>query len=288
MRIKRIFNNNVVLAYKDESEVVIFGKGVGFQKKHGDDLDGDRIEKMFTLSEKQTSHFVTLLNDIPSEYSNLTYRIVKQAEADLHIEFNGSIYIAILDHINYALIRAGKGIFLHNELLWEIKRTYPKEFEAALKTLDIIKEETGFEFPEDEAGMIALHYYNAQDPEILMETTYKSAEIISNIIKIIQFHFRIEFDKDEMNYNRLMTHLRYFVASLLNDERRGAGNADGFLFKSLIRQHPEVYECALKIKKYIHDSISKEVSNEELMYLMIHMQRIIEKEKGKLHNEKLR
>lgn len=281
MRIKRIFNNNAVLAYKDTTEVVIFGKGVGFQKKHGDRLDNTKIEKMFTLTEKQTSHFETLFKDIPAEYSDLTYKIVKQAEADLHIKFDGSIYIAILDHINYALIRAEKGIFLKNELLWQIKRTYKKEYEAASKTLDIIREELGVVLPDDEAGVIAIHYYNAQDPRIHMQTTYQAADIIQNIVKIIQFQFRIEFEEDDMNYNRLMTHLRFFITGLLNNERKVNEMEDDFLFTSLIRQYPQIYDCTLKIRRFILKKVNKEVTDEEAMYLMIHIQRIVEKEKNK-------
>lgn len=281
MRIKRIFNNNVVLAYKDETEVVIFGKGVGFQKKHGDDLDSDRIEKMFTLTEKQTNHFENLFSEISTEYADLTFTIVKQAESDLQIEFGSNIYIAILDHINYALVRAKQNVFVKNVLIWEIKRTYKKEYEAALKTLEIIKRETGIELPVDEAGTIAIHYYNAQDPRMLNRSNYKAVQIIQDIVKIIQYHFRIEFDENDMNFNRLMTHLRYFINSLLSDESRPTNDEENFLFKQMVRQYPEIYECVLKIKKYLSEKGYSNVSKEELLYLMIHIQRIVEKENSK-------
>lgn len=281
MRIKRIFNNNVVLAYKDESEVVIFGKGVGFQKKHGDDLDSERIEKMFTLTEKQTNHFENLFSEISTEYADLTFTIVKQAESDLQIEFGSNIYIAILDHINYALVRAKQNVFVKNVLIWEIKRTYKKEYEAALKTLEIIKRETGIELPVDEAGTIAIHYYNAQDPRMLNRSNYKAVQIIQDIVKIIQYHFRIEFDENDMNFNRLMTHLRYFINSLLSDESHPTNDEENFLFKQMVRQYPEIYECVLKIKKYLSEKGYSNVSKEELLYLMIHIQRIVEKENSK-------
>ena len=46
LKVKRVFNNNVILAYQDASEVVIFGKGIGFQKSHGDIIDKNKIEKV--------------------------------------------------------------------------------------------------------------------------------------------------------------------------------------------------------------------------------------------------
>lgn len=277
MRIKRVFNNNVILAYQEDSEVVIFGKGVGYQKQHGDEVDKKSIEKIFTLTEKQTNQFEELFKEISSEYTELTLKIIKQAESDLQIKFDGSIYLSIMDHINYAIIRAKKGLYIRNELIWEIKRTYKKEYEAALKTLDIIERETGVELKADEAGIIAIHYFNAQDPKKRIKPDYKAVEIIQDIVKIIQFHFHIEFDENELSFNRLMTHLRYFINSLINNEKRSNQMDDEFFYSQVKRKYTDTHECVLKINKYIVEKLGKEVADEESLYLMMHIQRIVEK-----------
>lgn len=279
MRIKRVFNNNTILAYKDSSEVVIFGKGIGFGKKHGDEVDNKKIEKVFVTNENHLSNFKTLFEEVSTEYADLTFRIVKQAESDLNIEFISSTYIAMLDHINYALIRAKEDLFVINPLLWEIKRTYVKEYNAALKTLEIIEEETGIKLPADEAGTIAVHYLNAQDPKMQLGISYHTVEIIQSIIKIIQFHFQVEFNEEDINYSRLMTHLRYFISGLMTDGRKSAGLDEGFIFNQVKFQCPDVYECVLKIRQFVHSKLDKEVSDEELLYLMLHIQRIIKKGK---------
>jgi beta-glucoside operon transcriptional antiterminator len=279
VRIKRVFNNNAILAYKDSSEVVIFGKGIGFGKKHGDEIDNKKIEKVFVTNENHLSSFKTLFEEVSTEYADLTFRIVKQAESDLNIEFISSTYIAILDHINYALIRAKEDLFVTNPLLWEIKRTYIKEYNAALKTLEIIEEETGIKLPADEAGTIAVHYLNAQDPKMQFSTSYHAVEIIQSIIKIIQFHFQVEFNEEDINYSRLMTHLRYFISGLMTGCRKSAGLDEGFIFNQLKLQYPDVYECVLKIRQFVQSKLDKEVSDEELLYLMLHIQRVIKKVK---------
>lgn len=280
MKVKRIFNNNVVLAYQDDSESVIFGKGIGYQKKHGDSIDRSKIEKLFILSDNQTNKFEILFKEMSHEYADLALIIVKQAERDLKIEFNSNIYISVMDHINYALIRAKQGLFIRNVLLWEIKRTYKKEYDAALNTLKIIKNETGIELPIDEAGIIALHYFNAQDPKNHIEINYKSIGIIQDIIKIVQYHFKIQLDENDINYSRLMTHLRYFAQNLLSNEwEKGKDVEVGFLFEQIKKQYPDTYICALKIRMYIKEELDKLVTDEELMYLMIHMQRIVDRRK---------
>jgi len=281
LKVKRVFNNNVILAYRGDSEVVIFGKGVGYQKQRGDEVNGTCIEKIFTLTEKETNHFEELFKEISNEYADITFSIVKQAESDLQIEFDSSIYLSIMDHINHAIIRAKQGLNIKNELIWEIKRTYKKEYEAALNTLKIIKRETGIELEADEAGIIAIHYFNAQDPKTRLKTSYKAVEIIQDIVKIIQFHFHIEFDENQLSFNRLMTHLRYFVNGLLNNERRNSEMDDEFLYCQIKKKYPDIYECVLKIKKYINEKLEKEVVDEESLYLMMHIQRIVEKSKSR-------
>ena len=46
MIIKKIFNNNVVLAKeKNKDEIIAMGCGIAFKKRSGDILDKDLIEK---------------------------------------------------------------------------------------------------------------------------------------------------------------------------------------------------------------------------------------------------
>ena len=185
-----------------------------------------------------------------------------------------------MDHINYALVRAQDNLFIKNDLIWEIQRTYPNEYKAALNTLSIIKKDTGIELPVDEAGTLAIHYFNAEDHKNHLDNSLKAADIIQGIVKIIQFYFKIEFDQTDMNYNRLMTHLRFFINSLLSNEKRNE-NDDEYLFNQMVIKYPDIYDCTLNIRKYIMNKLNKEVKNEELLYLMIHINRIIEKEKIK-------
>lgn len=277
MRIKRVFNNNTISAYRDNDEVVIFGRGVGFAKKHGDKVDSSKIEKIFVTSKKQNAYLESLFNEVPASYIDLTYRALKQAESDLASEFGSSTFIAVLDHINFALARAKKGQFISNPLLWEIRNTYGTEYRAALKTLDIIEEEVGVRLPPDEAGTIAIHYFNAQDPSRHLKSTYKAVELIRSIVDAIQTDFDVAFDEESIDFNRLMTHLRFFVLGLMSDEYRASDSHNSFLFDQVSQQYPKSHACALHVRDIVRDQASKDVGNEELLYLMIHIQRVTEK-----------
>ena len=49
MIIQKVINNNVVSTFDaNGKEVILMGKGIGFRKKAGDELDKNKIEKIFT------------------------------------------------------------------------------------------------------------------------------------------------------------------------------------------------------------------------------------------------
>ena len=277
MRIKRVFNNNAVSAYRNNDEVVVFGKGVGFKKKHGDRVDPSKVEKVFVATQKQSAYMENLIKEIPVERVELTTHALSAAEKMLRTTFGSSTFIAMLDHINFALIRAKKGQYVSNPLMWEIKSTYAVEYRAALKTLDIIEQETGVRLPPDEAGSIAIYYFNAQDPKRSLKKSYKVAELIGVILGIIESDLNMQINQEGADFNRLMTHLRFFATSLVSDEYRASELHDTFLFKQVSHQYPQVYDCVCHVRDTIHERLGKEVGNEELLYLMIHIQRVVQK-----------
>ncbi len=80
MKVVKVINNNVVSSVDDhECELIILGRGVGFQKSSGDEIEEDRIEKVFHLSTAVNSQFEKLVEEIPYEYIKYTAEIVKEA-----------------------------------------------------------------------------------------------------------------------------------------------------------------------------------------------------------------
>lgn len=50
MIINKVINNNVLSTHDENNrEIVLMGKGIGFQKKVGDEVAEDKIEKKFVL-----------------------------------------------------------------------------------------------------------------------------------------------------------------------------------------------------------------------------------------------
>ncbi|CUU49059.1 BglG family transcription antiterminator LicT [Clostridium beijerinckii] len=276
MIIKKIFNNNAILA-KDLSkqEIVIMGRGVGFKKSVGDQVDENLIEKTFILKQKDASEkFKLLLEDIPTEHVSLCYDIIEYAKNMLSVELNDYIYITLTDHISYALKLFDEGLNRPNALIWEIKKFYPKEFEIGLKALDLIQSETNKKLPEDEAGNIALHLINAQtnNSSNKVEDIAHQTKMIQDILNIIKYTYNIALNEKSLNYERFVTHLRFFFQRLNKNEKMEK-EEDDFLLKQVKTKYKKAYECMLKIQKYLE----KELSDEEQLYLTIHIQRVTQR-----------
>lgn len=99
MKIERILNNNAVISTREKQEVIIIGRGVAFNKRIGDDIDEQQIDKFFTLENKDTmKKFKTLIADMPIEYMDISEKIIayakiklgKKLERQYLYSFNGS------------------------------------------------------------------------------------------------------------------------------------------------------------------------------------------------------
>lgn len=279
MIINRILNNNVVITLDDNyEETIVMGKGIGYQKSKGDIIDKEKINKVFKISNREVSDkFQELFNKIPIEHMKLSGEIIEFAESKLNKKLNEGIYISLSDHTYTAIKRIKNNITVKNALLWEIKRFYKKEFEIGLKALELIEEKTNIKLPLDEAGFIALHIVNAQ-LDIEQPKIQEITKLIEEILTIVRINFRIEFNEDSVFYYRFITHLRYFAQRLFSNKTYNS-DTDEELVNIIKIKYPKEFECVNKIKTFISKKYNYELSNDEYVYLTIHIAKVIEDSK---------
>ncbi|BDG32260.1 BglG family transcription antiterminator LicT [Parageobacillus thermoglucosidasius] len=275
MRIAKVFNNNVVSAFNEENiELVVMGRGIAFQKRPGDLVDETKIEKVFKLMDKKVSEkFKTLLHEVPIECMEISEEIITYAKLTLGKTLNENIYITLTDHLNFAIERHKKGLNIKNALLWEIKRFYKDEFEIGKEALRIIKNRIGLILPEDEAGFIALHIVNAELNEE-MPNIVNITKVMQEVLNIVKYHFKMDFNEESLNYYRFVTHLKFFAQRLFNGTSTENNNND-FLYDVVKEKYKEAYLCTKKIKDYIKKVYTYELTKEEMTYLTIHIERVV-------------
>ena len=275
MEIKQVFNNNVVLTTNnDMDEFVVMGRGIGFQKAKGDPIDSTLIEKKFILSESVSkSIFPDIYHQLSDEEIDVVIEIINLAEEKLGLEFQSNIYIALADHIHYALERTQQLIPLTNPLNYEVKKYYPKEYKVGKMALKMIENRLNISLYKDEASSIALHFVTGQKEGYLIGQTIKVTEIVHNILNIVRIYYGDTFDEESISYARFLTHIQYFAHRVVFGDQQG--DTDSFLYEQIQASYPKAFACMKRINHYVETSHHFEMGKDEQVYLTIHIERIM-------------
>lgn len=281
MKISQILNNNVAVVKKGGSELIVYSKGISFRKKAGQSIKEDEIDKTYVLdSNDMLEHFSYLLANTDEEYLNIVNDAIAFGESLLSQKANDYLYLTLLDHIDFALKRAGKGQFIRSPLTWEVKKFYPRHFQIGLHVLKLLQERFHFEFPEDEAVSIALHFVNLQSEGNHLKETMEAMQVLKDILSIIRYHYQVALDESSLNYIRLITHLQFFIQRIQTGQI--FEDNDKALNLQIRTMYPDAYACATKIRAYVKDNFKMELTIDEESYLILHIHRVAnrnEKEK---------
>ncbi|MFR3372469.1 MAG: PRD domain-containing protein [Clostridioides difficile] len=119
-------------------------------------------------------------------------------------------------------------------------------------------------------------YINAnlnEEIPILMDITRDYQEILN----IVKYNFNIEFDEESLSYYRFITHLKFFAQRLFNNKIIVEDN-DNELYEIVKEKYKEAYKCVNKIRKYILKDYNYDLTKEEMLYLIIHIEKLVNKQ----------
>ena len=271
--IEKVINNNIISAYeKSGAEVIVMGRGIGFKKKQGEVVPADQISKIFRIKSRTLAEqFKELLANMPLERVRISDEIISHAKDHLKLKLNQSIYVTLTDHINFAIERVSQGIEPQNALLWEIKRFYPQEFQLGIYALELIHDRLGILLPEDEAGFIALHFVNAEYGTDIRDAV-KFPDQMQAIVDIVEHDLGILLDESSLHYERFVTHIKFLIQRIYRKEL--LSSEDRELSLMMQRKYPREYQCSVKVAEYIMQATGSRLSEEEIMYLSVHIRRV--------------
>lgn len=275
MRIYKVLNNNAAVCKTEQSEsFVVTGRGIAFGKKPGDQIENSDKVSVYTLSNKLLNDkFQQVVSNIPIAYIEVSEQIINYAKRTLNKDFSDVVYITLPDHLYGSVTRYQKGIKLKNKLLFDIKRIYPKEYKIGQMAIKKLESEFDISFLPDEAAFIALHFVNAELGDDISDVQ-NMTEIIDGILNIVKFHFGIVFDEDSISYSRFLTHLKFFCYRMQNDSSED--DAADEMLPILEKKYPDTVRCVDKIVKMLKQNYDYQVHDDEKMYLMMHINRILQ------------
>ena len=279
MRIKKVINNNILCAVDEKgNELIVTGRGIGFQRHRGEILAPALVERTYRMEEKSGQRKLReLVEKIPIEHLSLTENLIRHIQTQIPQKLNESLLITLADHISFAIARKEQGVEFSNPLKGPIMSYYPAEYCLGQHCLKVIREELGVSLHEDEAAFIALHIVNAELNTDMSEM-FEITKFLEGAIAVVEYFYQKQFDRESLDFNRFVVHLRYFAQRLFQNKlMEDTQEERDALFRELIMKNcKEHYKCALCIADYVRNTYQKTLSDEELTYLTIHLKRINE------------
>lgn len=268
-RIVKVLNNNSILVKRRDNnkEYILLGNGIGFGKKPDSVLSHENNAKVYSLVNRETEQSsLNTVNKINPIFIEITAKIIDEVEKEYE-SINKGILVPLADHISLAVDRAKKDAQFENPFNNDIKIIFSKEYEIALKAKEIIKNMTGYEICDSEVGFITLHIHTGVTGNPIQQTL-NVTRVVEESMKIIENDLKGLLIKENLGYNRLKSYLYYVVSRIIKDEK-----VDTDINDIIANKYPDIAIVAEKVCDYIETSLCRNIINEELGFMIIHIKR---------------
>lgn len=272
--VKKINNNVAICVDGNGNELIAFGKGIGFPKMPYEIMDLSVIDRTFY---NVNPGMLKLINDLPQEIIEFSAKMLNVINAQGY-DYNPNAILTMADHIEFALERKKNNIKVNMPLVYEVKQKYPKELKYGKYILKQIYKTFNIKLDADEAVGIALNLVNSQIENQKRDDKNISYEkqVIKEITEIIERELQFNIDKDSFNYTRFATHLQYLIHRLNDNQCIDSDNQA--MYDKAETEYKDIAECVDIINEYLNKNFNCVLTDEERLYLILHINRVYAKE----------
>ncbi|MEV5040442.1 MULTISPECIES: PRD domain-containing protein [unclassified Microbacterium] len=269
----KVLNNNVVISLDEQGrERVLMGRGLGFQLKPSDTLDPAKVEKTFILDTGEDGERERrMLTDTPYAIIEAVSRAVDQAERSLGHQLGRPLTIAVIDHVQFVLERLAKGIRIPVANMPELRVLHPAEFAAAKAMAESISAALDTELPAEEAVFLTMHVLNAtrDEPNGTAALLFRR---VQHVVMTVENGLGVSLDVDSPDYARFVLHIQFLLQRLVSRTMLRSGDSSFFEFAK--HSYPRSFAIAQEVKAYVMAATESELTDEELLYVIVHVERL--------------
>lgn len=273
---KRKLNNNAVLCIDSAgSEMIAMGKGVGFGTLPREISPAEIERTFYNISPADQN----VMQDLPADVVLFAAKIIDIASNELPYPLSSNAPLLLADHINFAMERVRKRLKVQMPLAYDVQQMYPREYRIGQYTVERVRKEFQIGLPKEEAVGIAMNLLSAKaEPadQTEQDEAAQFAEMLEEITEIVEGDFHQIIDRDSFNYSRYATHVQYLFKRIRTQTAIDSENIR--MYKSLREEFPEIADCVSHISDHIKEKWGYELSEEEQLYLRLHVNRICVKE----------
>lgn len=273
MQVIKKINNNVALCVDHSGrEVVAMGKGLGFGPIPRE-VPLREIERTFYDIDDTGRN---VMKDLPSNVLLFAAGVIDTAVNELPYDLSPNAVLLLADHIAFILERNRKRMNVRMPLAYDVQQTYPAEYKLAEDVVRQIRLEFAAGISMDEAAGIALNLINNRAEEAPQERTEGDAGMLEDVTEIVEEYFKLWVARDSFNYSRFATHLQYLFQRIHQQKTIDSENIR--MYRDLRSEFPDISACVEKIAAHMNEKWECSLSEEEKLYLILHVNRICAKE----------
>lgn len=265
-KIIKIINNSAVVAQDKNEEVILLGKGIGFQKKENDIIyESTKIEKKYQL--------IKVRNYTAGEKDNqmlpFIALVIELMDRSTSNEFCCTTMKSLTDHIAAMYLRIINDEILENPFHYEIKALYASDYQISLQIGEGVYKRTGIKIPESELDFLTLYVHNgnSNDAKAKMDLIHS---IIYQVSSLLEDKYSIILHKDSIDYNRFIVHLRFVIERIIRREYNPDINLKD-LFMNKLEKYQNICQDIVSI---LEGELHTTITDDERVFLLIHIARI--------------
>lgn len=271
--VHKVLNNNVVISLDEQGrERVLMGRGLGFQLKPTDSLDPAKVEKTFILQTGEDGERERrMLTDTPYAIVEAVSRAVDQAERSLGHHLGRRLTMAVIDHVQFVLERLEQGIRIPTANMPELRVLHPAEFAAAKAMAESISTALATDLPAEEAVFLTMHLLNAtrDEPNGTAALLFRR---VQHVVMTVENGLGVKLDVESPDYARFVLHVQFLLQRLVS--RSMLRSADSSFFEFAKHSYPRSFAIAQEVKAYVRAATESELTDEELLYVIVHVERL--------------
>ena len=278
MRVIKSININAAICVDGKGrELIALGNGIGFGAIPREVPLSDIKRTFYGVDPK----YLGLVSELPEDVLEFAAQLADLARSGLSYELSPNLPVTLADHIAFAIKRAEEHMVVEMPLAFDVQQSYPAEYRIGEMAVHGIERTFSVHLPRTEAVGIALSIVNSAVSASTHDTERQqmTERLIEGSTKIVERRLGIEVERSSFDYARFATHMRYLIGRLISGEHASSGAAA--LLPELLERYPEVSSCGNAVADYLGQNLMKTLDEEERVYLILHVNRVFERETAK-------
>ncbi len=268
--IQRINHNAAICEDGAGRQLIALGRGIGF----GDmphEVDLDLVTRTFYGIDKK---YLAFIDEVDPEVLEFSAQLADIVTAQVSYELSPNLPITLADHIQFAIKRARDHMVMALPLEQDLEQLHPIEYRIGQMAVNGIQKTFKVRMPSKEAGGIAMSIINAavrpSDRRVLEER--REERLLDKTVAVIEDELGVGVDRSSFAFTRFATHVRYLLDRVAKGEPIESENSG--LYDVMVEQYPTAARCAGRIDELVQGAFGEQLSREELVYLIMHVNRV--------------